>query len=61
MLLHCRRYLFSSRETVSWKSAIFFVENLLTKDTIVILHGDDVVENGPDTLITESDERIAMI
>jgi hypothetical protein len=60
MLLHCRRYLFSSRETVSWKSAIFFVENLLTKDTIVILHGDDVVVN-PYTMITESDERIAMI
>jgi hypothetical protein len=38
-----------------------FCRDLLTKDTIVILHGDDVVENGPDTLITESDERIAMI
>jgi hypothetical protein len=35
------------------------IERLTDQDTIVILHGDDEVENIP--VITESDERIAMI
>ena len=43
------QYLFSGRE------------RLTDQDTIVILHGDDEVENIPAPVITESDERIAMI
>jgi hypothetical protein len=45
MLLHCRNISLAAGE------------DLLTKDTIVILHGDDEVENIPTPVITESDGR----
>jgi hypothetical protein len=49
MLLHCRNISLAAEK------------DLLTKGTIVILHGDDEVEKVPTPVITESDERIAMI